>query len=168
MIFLYGPPAVGKLTVARLVGERTGFRVLHNHVTVDAALSVLEFGHPEFGSLVQRMREDIIQTSHRAGVDLICTVVVAAGEEPFVERLVAPYDPNVHFVQLVAAPRTLKERVTNESRRAYEKLADVEILDDVLARLDLYRPIAGRESLTLDTDALSAEEAADRIVALVA
>lgn len=167
MIFLYGPPAVGKLTVARLVAERTGFRVLHNHLTVDAVLPILEFGHKEFGPLVQRLREDIIGTAHRAGVDLVCTVVVAAGEEPFVDRLVASYEPHVQFVQLLAEPETLKARVVNESRKSYGKLADVDILEDVLARFDLYRPIVGRESVTFDMDELSAEEAADRIAELV-
>lgn len=44
MIFLYGPPAVGKLTVANLVSERTGFRVLHNHLTIDAITPVFAFG----------------------------------------------------------------------------------------------------------------------------
>src|SRR5881397_3559422 len=107
MIFIYGPPAAGKLTVARIVGERLGYRVLHNHLTVDAVLPILPFEHPEFGALVQRMREDLIGTAHRAGVDLVCTVVFAAGEENIVDRLVAPYAGHVTFVRLVASPDAL-------------------------------------------------------------
>lgn len=166
MIFLYGPPAVGKLTVARLVAARLGYRVLHNHLTVDAVLPILPFEHPEFGGLVQRMREDLIQTAHRAGVDLVCTVVVGPGEEAIVDRLVAPYEGHVTFVQLLAPPHVLRERVQHESRKAYGKIADAPLLEEILEKYDLYRPIAGRDSTTLDVEQLSAEEAADRIVEL--
>jgi shikimate kinase len=168
MIFIYGPPAAGKLTVARIVGERLGYRVLHNHLTVDAVLPILPFDHPEFGSLVQRMREDLIGTAHRAGVDLVCTVVFAAGEEAMVDGLVGPYADNVTFVRLTAPPEALRARVTSDSRKAYGKIADVELLEDILERYDVYCEIGDRETVTLDTDQLSPEEAADLIVDLVA
>jgi replication-associated recombination protein RarA len=48
LIFLYGPPAVGKLTFATALAERLGFRILHNHVTLDAVAAVREFGTDEF------------------------------------------------------------------------------------------------------------------------
>ncbi len=36
LVYLYGPPAVGKLTVATELQRLTGFRLFHNHLTVDA------------------------------------------------------------------------------------------------------------------------------------
>jgi broad-specificity NMP kinase len=44
LIFLYGLPGVGKLTVARELAEFTGFKVFHNHLTVDLVGSVFDFG----------------------------------------------------------------------------------------------------------------------------
>jgi replication-associated recombination protein RarA len=43
LLFLYGPPAVGKLTVAREVSALTGYRLFHNHLTVNLTLAVFDF-----------------------------------------------------------------------------------------------------------------------------
>ena len=40
LVVLFGPPAVGKLTVAREVAARMGWRLFHNYLAVDVALSV--------------------------------------------------------------------------------------------------------------------------------
>src|ERR1700677_2708036 len=48
LLFLYGRPAVGKLTIARAVASRTAARLFHNHLTVNLALSVYDFGTPGF------------------------------------------------------------------------------------------------------------------------
>lgn len=58
--FLYGPPAVGKLTVATELGALTGLPVFHNHLAVDAARCLFPFGsaavkaHPR-GRLADRL-----------------------------------------------------------------------------------------------------------------
>ena len=44
LIFLHGLPGVGKLTVARQLAALTGFKLFHNHLTVDLVTSVFEFG----------------------------------------------------------------------------------------------------------------------------
>jgi tRNA uridine 5-carbamoylmethylation protein Kti12 len=44
LVFLHGAPAVGKLTVARELSALTGFRLFHNHLTVDLATSLFTFG----------------------------------------------------------------------------------------------------------------------------
>ena len=41
-VFLYGAPAVGKLTVGRELARLTGVRLFDNHLVVDAALVVGE------------------------------------------------------------------------------------------------------------------------------
>ncbi|MGI8542838.1 MAG: hypothetical protein ACR2MD_05085 [Aridibacter sp.] len=34
LIFIYGSPAVGKLTVANEIAKRTCFKVFHNHLMI--------------------------------------------------------------------------------------------------------------------------------------
>ena len=41
LVVLHGPPAVGKLTVARELARLTGWRLFHNHLVVDALLAQL-------------------------------------------------------------------------------------------------------------------------------
>lgn len=164
MVFIYGPPAVGKLTVGRLVAERLGYRLLHNHVTVDAVLSVFDFGTRPFHDVLARFRQDLFETAAAENVDLVVTFVVPIGEEHLIDELVAPYGDDVHYFQLLAPVEELHRRIGNESRRAHHKLVDGEILADILERFDVYTPLRGRKSVTLDTSELSPEVAAARIV----
>lgn len=44
LIFIYGPPAVGKLSVANALAKLTGYRVFHNHLTIDLVRSIFDWG----------------------------------------------------------------------------------------------------------------------------
>ena len=67
LVIVFGPPAVGKMTVGAAISRLTGWPLFHNHVTIEAVLSVFGFGHPAFWPLVlefrQRMFEEAI--NHR-------------------------------------------------------------------------------------------------------
>ena len=135
LIFLYGPPAVGKLTVARAIAERGDFRVLHNHVTFDAVAEVLPVGTPTFWEALDKVRLELVTAAAREGIDLVYTFVFASGEEPHVDEVVRAYESaggSVHFVRLVAPPNELRRRVTDASRAAHGKIRDVGSLDRVL------------------------------------
>jgi len=43
LVFIYGPPAVGKFTVARELAKRTGYRNFHNRVSIDFATQIFDF-----------------------------------------------------------------------------------------------------------------------------
>ena len=168
LIFLYGPPAVGKLTVARAVAARlSGFRVLHNHVTADPVAEVLPFGTAAFWAAVERFREDLVESAAREGINLVYTFVFAPGDEPHVERIVAGYESvggSVTFVQLVAPPEELLRRVGETGRKSHGKITDAASLQQVLRDHDVFASIPGVDSRRIDVAATSAEDAADSIV----
>jgi hypothetical protein len=167
LLFLYGPPAVGKLTVARAVAARRSFRILHNHVTLDAVSEVLDFGSPAFWEAVSRLREDLVASAAREGLDLIFTFVYAPTDEPHVARIVDAFERHggrVTFVQLVAPKDELLRRVSEESRRAHGKITDQETLLRVLDEHDVYQCVERGSTLTLDVASLSAADAADQIL----
>ena len=158
LIFLYGPPAVGKLTVAGAIAERADFRVLHNHVTFDAVAEVLPVGTPTFWETLDRVRLDLIRAAALEEIDLVYTFVFAPGDERHVDDVVSVYlsaGGSVVFVQLVAPPAELRRRVTEASRAVHNKMRDAALLDDVLREHDVYAPIPGRESLIIDAEAMS-------------
>ena len=167
LVFLYGPPAVGKLTVAQELAARRPFRVLHNHLTIDPVATVLPFGTDAFWAVVGRLRRDLASSAAREGIDLIYTYVFAPGDEPHVDEIAAPYEEaggSVTFVQLLASVDELMRRVENESRRAHGKIMDAPTLQRVLSEHETRALIPGRDSLTIDLDATTAGEAAELIV----
>ncbi|MFH1209967.1 MAG: shikimate kinase, partial [archaeon] len=40
LIYIYGPPAVGKLTVTKELAKLTNFKIFHAHLTADYVSSV--------------------------------------------------------------------------------------------------------------------------------
>jgi tRNA uridine 5-carbamoylmethylation protein Kti12 len=59
-IVIYGPPAVGKLTTAEELSKLTGYRIFHNHLTIDLVNSILDYGSKEFNEFVDRYRLEMI------------------------------------------------------------------------------------------------------------
>ncbi|HMI49850.1 MAG TPA: AAA family ATPase, partial [Gemmatimonadaceae bacterium] len=60
VIFLFGRPGVGKLTVGELLAADTGYRLLHNHAVVDLVTSLFSFGSPPFVALREKIWVDAI------------------------------------------------------------------------------------------------------------
>ena len=165
---MYGPPGVGKLTVARELAALTGFKLFHNHLTVDLVSAVFPRGSKPFGPLIHRFRREMFEEAAREGVDVIFTYVYAHPmDEPDVKGMIEPVAAahgEVLFVQLTCEREVLLERVTAESRRSFRKLTDPAAMERLLAELDLATPIQFAESLRVDTTALQPTEAAARIV----
>ena len=167
LIFLYGPPAVGKLTVARAIAVRRDFRVLHNHVTFDPVAEVLPVGTSAFWAALDKVRLELVSAAAGEGIDLIYTFVFAPGDEPHVDEIANAYesvDGSVLFVQLLAPPEELHRRVASESRRAHAKITDAATLDQVLLDHDVFAAIPGKDSVALDVSATSPEDAAMQII----
>ena len=167
LVFLYGPPAVGKLTVARAIAERWDVRVLHNHVTFDAVAEVLPFGAPTFWETLDKIRLDLVAAAAREGIDVVYTFVFAPGDERHVDDVVNAYHSaggSVLFVQLVAPPDERRRRVSDASRAVHNKIRDVATLDDVLREHDVYALIPGRDSMVIDVAEVSSQEAASRVI----
>ena len=167
LVFLYGPPAVGKLTVAKVIADRLPFKILHNHVTIDAVTEVLPFGSEAFWGVVGRFRRDLVAAAAEEDIDLIYTYVFAPGDEQHVAEIVAPYEEaggTVLFVQLLAPREVLLERVLADSRREHGKPTDPETLEQMLDEYDDFTALAAPDSLRIDLAATSATDAADRII----
>ena len=168
LIYIYGPPASGKLTVAERLSELTGFPLFHNHLTVNAVRPVFAFGTPPFTEAVQAMRRGVFTAAAKAGISLIYTNNSAwSGPTPrarfeaaaeAARGIMAGHGGRTVFVRLTAPQSALEERLANQSRQAHDKLVDVVRLRELLAELDP-SPLHP-DDLTIDTGKLSPEEAA--------
>lgn len=61
LLFIVGPPAVGKMTVGHEIGRRTGFRLFHNHMSIEPALRFFDYGTPSFFRLSEGFRRGVVE-----------------------------------------------------------------------------------------------------------
>ncbi len=85
LVTLYGPPAVGKLSVAQALAARTGFRVLHNHLLIDLATALFEFGTPRHRTFVRHLREVSLEAARAENLPgVILTYVYARDRDAYI------------------------------------------------------------------------------------
>lgn len=168
LIFIYGPPAVGKLTVAGEIAALTDYKVFHNHLSIDCIEPVFEFGTPPFYKLIEKIRLDVISEAARENVSLIYTFCYAKDlDDPHVEKVlkaVEEHGGEVCFVLLRCRREELEQRVVEESRKKFGKANNLGILNELLDKYELFQPVNARPSLVVDNSDLSPQEAARRIV----
>lgn len=167
LIFLHGPPASGKYTIARGLQESWGVLNFHNHLTLDVAKALFEFGTPPFWDLTHRLRR--VALAARAP-DPDATVVFtncysSPHDDPTVaalEEVVVDHGGEFCPVYLRCGVEELRRRVVDASRASMRKLHTVEGLDDFLERWNcvaLERP----NGVTVPTDGRSVAECVDEI-----
>jgi len=168
LLILYGAPAAGKLTIATEIARRTGFKLFHNHVSIDCVKPVFDFGTAPFIRLIETIRFATIAEAAREGVDLIHTFVYALGEDDeHFRKLIASAEDNggeVHLVLLKCEPDELKNRIGNESRLKIGKLADADSVERSLGRYELRSTYPYRDSLVIDTTDVGVKMAAQSII----
>ena len=61
LVIIFGPHAVGKMTIRQALARQTGLKVFHNHMTIDPLMEL--FGHtpPERSCLTDLFWEEIFQ-----------------------------------------------------------------------------------------------------------
>src|SRR5258707_14914397 len=131
LVFLYGAPAVGKLTVARELAALTGFRLFHNHLTVDLVTSLFPFGSESFILLREQIWQAAFAEAARSRVSLIFTFNPERSvRERFVPDTLDTVESaggRVVFVELTCAAEELERRMEDPSRKEFGKLASVEL-----------------------------------------
>lgn len=168
LIIIHGAPAAGKLTIANEVGRLTGFKVFHNHLTIDCVKPVFEFGSPGFWRIIAKLRVETIAEAAREGIDIIHTFCYAKGadDEHFADLIAAAEDNGgeVHTVLLLCNDEVRRRRIANESRVKIGKLTDPDSVTRSRELRDLESPLQGRDTLVIDTSGISPEIAAERII----
>ncbi len=168
LIFIYGLPATGKLTVARELAAATGYKLFHNHLVVDLLLSIFDFGASPFVALREEIWLSVFGQACRSGLPgLIFTFVPEATVRSTfiaeVQATVTREGGEVDFVELVCPVAELKRRIDSPSRRQYQKLTSVALFEELHAGGAFYAFPMPNPRLSLDTSLRSPAEVARAI-----
>ena len=169
LVFLYGPPAVGKYTIGTELAARSGWRLFHNHLTVNLVSAVFERDSDVWLRLQRNIRREVLLEATRYDISLIMTGVFSGTAEhaeawrTMLEPVRAEHG-SVLFVQLTCDRDELFRRVNNASRHALDKLVDPLRLADLLDRLDMLSPAPVGGHLHLDVTHLAPRDSATRIM----
>jgi hypothetical protein len=60
-VVIFGPHAVGKMTVGQELSKITGLKLFHNHMTIDLVANFFEFGTPQGQRLINLFRQEIFE-----------------------------------------------------------------------------------------------------------
>jgi len=179
LVFIIGPPAVGKMTVGHELALRTGLKLFHNHQTIDLILPFFPFGSPPFGRLVGEFRRRILEEVASSDLPgIIFTYVWAfnlASDEAVVEEyseIFRSRGGRVVYVELQASQDERLRRNETEFRLAAKPFKrDLEASRRQLLELDDQYQLNSRGKLAgkadylhVDNTALSAAEVSERII----
>ena len=166
LIAIYGPPGVGKLAVAKELSKVTGYRVFHNHLTVDMVGAVFEHGSPVYKRLVRKYRTELLAEAAKSGVAGVIFTFIYRNENEVnnvlvnTEAKLRRLGVTTHFVRLYCDRRTLYGRLVIGSRRKFDKIVSVKALEDEYLGYDMFAQLPFAKSLSIDNTTLSPRKVA--------
>jgi hypothetical protein len=167
LVVIYGSPAMGKLSVAKALSEMTGYRLFHNHASLDFVGTLFEFGTPKFNALVMKYRKEMLEEAAKSGIDAIFTSAWVKGYSPKIikelKSIIERHGGEVCFVYLYADKKEQLRRAESKSRKCYGKIKSRKQLAEFIKRHGFSRraPISG--SLAIDNTHISPRKAAKMI-----
>lgn len=169
LIFIYGLPGVGKMTVAKALSERTGIRMIDNHVILDIVREYIPRTTPESVELARdiRIRLFIGAAKYNTG-DIITTMAGGnVGVVNFVKQLtkgVEQHGGEVVFIHLVCERDEHLKRV-HDPKRSQNKIVTEDELEEFLKK-DYFKGHPDKKSILIDNTTMNPDECAQKIIEL--
>ncbi len=178
-IIIFGPPAVGKMTVGCELAKLTGFRLFHNHMSIELVLNFFDFEQAQFQTLVSEFRRRVFEEVAASDLPgLIFTFVWALDletDKAYIERscdIFREKGADIYFVELEAElPERLRRNESEfrlsqkPSKRDAKKSRERLLEDDKKYKLNSDDDFYYKENyLKINNTNLSANETAQMIV----
>jgi hypothetical protein len=174
-VLIFGPQAVGKMTVGHELEKITDLKLFHNHMTIDLVNPFFDYGTQEGKRLVSLFRQEIFESMARSDkYGMIFTYVWAfdlKADWDYVEKVTKIFESQggtVYFVELEAdiehriarnkTPHRLEHKPTKRNIEWSE--------DDLLTSMERYRlnsfegEIQRENYIKINNTDLSAEQVA--------
>ncbi|WP_409254211.1 shikimate kinase [Bacillus sp. SCS-153A] len=177
-VLIFGPQAVGKMTVGQSLSKQTDMKLLHNHMTIDLLEPLFGFT-PEMWKLTHQFREEIFKSFSKTDEKgLITTFVWAFNQREdweFVEKTCAIFKSQGAEVFLVELEADVDERLKRNqtSNRLEHKPTKRNIEqseEELLSTMETCRlnsnenEIKAENYLRIDNTGLTPDEVAEIII----
>ncbi len=176
-VLIFGPQAVGKMTVGQELSKITDLKLLHNHMTIDLLEPFFGF-ESETWRLSTLFRGEMMNSFAKSdNYGMIFTYVWAFNEDEdwkFVENICKIFeseDAEIYFVELEADldQRVIRNKTPNRLEQKPTKRNIKKSEEELLSSLDAYRlnsdpgEITRKNYIRINNTELSAEEVASMI-----
>jgi AAA domain len=180
LVFIVGPPAVGKMAVGHELAQRTGLKLFHNHHSIDIVLRFFAFGTPPYKRLVGEFRRRIFEEVAASDLPGLIFTYVWAFDDPSDDAYVESYAEifrvrggRVVFVELECTVAERLRRNVTEFRLAEKPFKrDLEQSRQQLLELDAKYQLNSKgrydgraDYVRVDNTELPAADVADTIIA---
>ena len=115
LIVIFGPQAVGKMTVGQELEKITNLKLFHNHMTIELVLNFFDYGTPSFRRLSTLFRKEIFEEVANSDLEgLIFTYVWYFDDKhdwDYIENFVKIFrdkNADIYYVELES---DLEERI---------------------------------------------------------
>ena len=177
-VIIFGPHAVGKMTVGQELAKITDLKLFHNHMTIDLVANFFNFGTPEGRRLVNVFRQEIFEAVAKSDLyGLIFTYMWAFDEQADwdyvnrISRLFESHDGEVYYVELEADYDVRIERNKTPNRLFHKPTKrDINHSEELFRRLEnKYRlnsyagEIQRKNYMRINNTRISPEEVAQTI-----
>ncbi|MED5018914.1 AAA family ATPase [Paenibacillus chibensis] len=126
-IILFGPQAVGKMTVGQELAKITDLKLFHNHMTIELVTPFFSYGSPAGKRLVRLFRQEIFEEMAKSDQEgLIFTFVWAfdlQSDWDYIEEISRIFESRsgtVYYVELEADIAERLERNKNPHRLTHK------------------------------------------------
>lgn len=177
VVFIYGPIAVGKFTVAKVLSKKLGYKVAHNHHINDFVQGLFDRGSDASHVLKEDLRYYILESTVRFRLNVVAThcysdnFVARTGltDPQYVENLekkITKLGGRFFPVHLIASNKELSRRVSSISRKKFKKLVNNKIMKIYITRSGNEHQTSPKlkNNLVIDNTHLSPKKVADMII----
>lgn len=177
LIIIFGPPAVGKMTVAQELAKITPVKVFHNHLTIDFLTRFFDFESDSHEKLTRAIRRAVIEEAAKNNADLAFSFAwnfkseEATAEVVRIKEIVEREKGNVYFIELEAPLAVRLVRNNTENRLKHKDPRNVQAIEKNIVEWDTKYQLNSRPGefpfperyMRINTEDCSAAEAAQKI-----
>jgi len=177
-VILFGPLAVGKMTVGQELEKITGLKLFHNHMTIELVLPFFDMYSSSFNKLVNSFRMQLFkEVAKSKSTGMIFTYVWELDQKrdgDFVDEIVKIFEKEnvgVYYVELEADQKERLKRNKSSHRLKHKpskmnfKASEHELIetDKNFVLNSKMNILHGEKYIKIDNTNLSAEDTARKI-----